>query len=137
MMCPLDSRSQNDKLPDGTAVFPGNGCSFDPYSTCRNKVRALLSQPVPRGETCVRGCVQNMWGADAAEFRPERWQKDEHVSQYKANTRACALPRCPGTRLRGLSHRPRVCVRARSSPCSTPDRASAWASRSRSSRPRP
>jgi cytochrome P450 len=29
-----------------------------------------------------------MWGADAAEFRPERWQKDEHVSQFKVRARS-------------------------------------------------
>jgi len=61
---PLDSKNalEDDTLPDGTFVPAGVECAYSPY--------------------CFGRSV-DIWGADAGEFKPERWLGTPTPSQYK------------------------------------------------------
>lgn len=51
-----------DTLPDGTRVPPGAGVAFSPYTMGRN---------------------EDVWGKDAAEFKPERFFGENEPSSFK------------------------------------------------------
>lgn len=58
---------EDDVLPDGTVLKKGGLVTYVPYSS---------------------GRMTELWGADASEFRPERWLKDGvfiPVSPFKFN----------------------------------------------------
>mmetsp|Transcript_37538 Transcript_37538/g.69971 ORF Transcript_37538/g.69971 Transcript_37538/m.69971 type:complete len:492 (+) Transcript_37538:40-1515(+) len=78
---PLDTKlvARADTLPDGTYVPAGTFLVYNSYAMGRH---------------------QDIWGADASDFRPERWLDTEHVKSPYENPVFHAGPReCLGKRL--------------------------------------
>ena len=76
----------DDVLPDGTVVKKGELVAYVPYSQAR---------------------MIDVWGADATQFRPERWLKDGvfiPASPFKFNAfQVCNSPSDPHSRCNNLN----------------------------------
>lgn len=71
---PFDAKEAfaDDRLPDGTLVCKGDFVAYNPYAMARDT---------------------GLWGADAAEWKPERWMKMENDPSVYLNCAFQAGPR--------------------------------------------